>query len=119
MSYTYDRIIDGKFATDRAGRAAQQPDDRSLAAAAMMFGECHATFLAAEVLASSVHRNILRPMGSGCCTWNLSLRPARSSAVRCGRAPRGCVKRAFIRPEPSRPASGPCAAGREWRCRFP
>jgi hypothetical protein len=27
-----------------------------------------ATFLAAEVLASSVHRNILCPAGSGCCT---------------------------------------------------
>ena len=39
-----------------------------------MLGEYHATFLAAEVLASSVHRNILCPTGRGCCTCNLSLR---------------------------------------------
>jgi hypothetical protein len=38
-----------------------------------MFGVYHATFLAAEVLASSVHRNILCPKGRRCCTCNLSL----------------------------------------------
>ena len=32
------------------------------------FRQNHATFLAVEVLQSSVHRNILCPTGSGCCT---------------------------------------------------
>jgi pimeloyl-ACP methyl ester carboxylesterase len=62
-----------KFPADRAGRPVKQPADRLLTAAATMLGKDHATFLAAEVLASSVHRNILRPVGHGCCTSNLSL----------------------------------------------
>ena len=33
----------------------------------------HATFLAAEGLASSLHRDILCPKGPRCCTCNLSL----------------------------------------------
>jgi len=53
---------------DRARRTAKQPTDCPLAAAPIMFREDHATFLAAEVLASSVHHNILRPSGHGCCT---------------------------------------------------
>ena len=32
------------------------------------FRQDHATFLAVALLVSSVHRNILRPTGSGCCT---------------------------------------------------
>jgi hypothetical protein len=55
-------------APDRAGRAPRKPPDRPLAAAPFMPGEDHATFLAAEGIASSVHRNILCPTGSGCCT---------------------------------------------------
>ena len=62
-----------KFPADRAGRSANKPADRLLTAAATMLGKDHATFLAAEVLASSVHRNILCPAGRGCCTSNLSL----------------------------------------------
>jgi hypothetical protein len=57
-----------QLSADRARRAAQKRPDSALAAASIMLGEYHATFLAAEVLASSVHRNILRPQGSGCCT---------------------------------------------------
>jgi hypothetical protein len=53
---------------DRAGRAAKKATNALLAIASVMLGENHATFLAAEVLASSVHRNILCPVGSGCCT---------------------------------------------------
>ena len=45
----------------------------TLAAASVMLGEYHATFLAAEVLASPVHRNILCPEGVRCCTWNSGL----------------------------------------------
>ena len=63
-----------QFAANRARRAAQKLPDHPLTAATNMFGEYHATFLAAEVLASSVHRNILCPTGRGCCTCNLSLR---------------------------------------------
>jgi hypothetical protein len=57
-----------QLAADRAGRAAKKPTDRLLAAAATILCENHATFLAAEVLASSVHRNTLCPSGHGCCT---------------------------------------------------
>lgn len=57
-----------QFAADRARRAGQKLPDRPLAAAPTMLGKDHATFLAAEVLASSVHRNILCPGGRGCCT---------------------------------------------------
>ena len=42
--------------------------DHPQAAALTMLGEDHAMFLAAEVLASSVHRNILCPAVRGCCT---------------------------------------------------
>ena len=42
--------------------------DHPQAAAFTMLGEDHATFLAAEVLASSFHRNILCPAGRGRCT---------------------------------------------------
>ena len=52
-----------QFAANRVRRAAQKLPDRPLAAATNMFGENHATFLAAEVLASFVHRNILCPVG--------------------------------------------------------
>lgn len=62
-----------QFAADRARRAAKKAPDRPLAQAAIMLGKNHATFLAAEVLASFVHRNILCPVGRGCCTCNLSL----------------------------------------------
>ena len=48
---------------DRAGRAAQHQTDLSKAAAPPILGQNHATFLAAEVLVSSVHRNILCPAG--------------------------------------------------------
>src|SRR5680860_1404319 len=65
------RTIDAAFlptprqlAADRARRALQKLPVRPLAAAPIMFGEYHATFLAAEVLVSSVHRNILCPLGS-------------------------------------------------------
>jgi hypothetical protein len=34
----------------------------------LMFGENHATYFTVEVLASSVHRNILCPVGCRCCT---------------------------------------------------
>lgn len=57
-----------QLAADRAGRTAKKPTDALLAGAAFMLGENHATFLAAEVLASSVHRNILCPAGFRCCT---------------------------------------------------
>jgi hypothetical protein len=57
-----------QFSADRAGRTAKKPPHRPLAAAPTMLGEDHAALLAAEMLASSVHRNILRPSGSGCCT---------------------------------------------------
>ena len=57
-----------QFPTDRAGRPVKNGPDHPLAAASTMLGEDHATFLAAEVLASSVHRNILCPVGRGCCT---------------------------------------------------
>jgi len=55
-----------------------------------MFGEYHATFLAAEVLALSVHRNILCPVGVRCCTCNLSLSSALKveTATVQSRAPR-------------------------------
>lgn len=53
---------------DRAGGAAEKSTDRLLATATVLLGKDHATFLAAEVLASSVHRNTLCPSGSGCCT---------------------------------------------------
>ena len=46
----------------------KQPADALLAIATLMFGENHATFLTAEVLTSSVHRNILCPLGFRCCT---------------------------------------------------
>ena len=47
-----------------AGRRSGRP----LATASIMLCACRATFLAAEVLAASVHRNILCPEGAGCCT---------------------------------------------------
>jgi hypothetical protein len=63
-----------QFPANRARRPVKKHPDRLLAAAPVMFGVYHATFLAAEVLASSVHRNILCPKGRRCCTCNLSLR---------------------------------------------
>jgi len=51
-----------------AGGAAQKSADALLAIAPLMLGENHATFLTVEVLASSVHRNILCPVGFRCCT---------------------------------------------------
>jgi hypothetical protein len=57
-----------QLAANRASGTAQKPTDALLAIASFMLGENHATFLAAEVLASSVHCNILRPSGSRCCT---------------------------------------------------
>ena len=57
-----------KFAENRARRVAYKLTDNPLAAATNMFGENHAAFLAAEVLASFVHRNILCPVGRGGCT---------------------------------------------------
>ena len=62
-----------QFTANRAGRATKKAPDHPLAAATIMLGEYHATFLAAEVLALSVHRNILCPVGVRCCTCNLSL----------------------------------------------
>jgi hypothetical protein len=56
-----------QLTADRARRAMQKLADRPLAAASIMLGEYHATVLAAEVLASYVHRNILGPKGSECC----------------------------------------------------
>ena len=57
-----------QFPANRAGRPVKNGPDYPLAAASTMLGEDHATFLAAEVLASSVHRNILCPAVRGCCT---------------------------------------------------
>jgi len=68
-----------QFPANRARRPVKKHPDRLLAAAPVMFGEYHATFLAAEVLASSVHRNILCPKGRRCCTCNLSLRSLRAA----------------------------------------
>jgi hypothetical protein len=55
-----------QLTANRAGGTAKKPTDALLAVAAFMLGKNHTTFLAAEVLASSVHRNILSPTGSGC-----------------------------------------------------
>jgi len=52
--------------------ATRKPIDRPLTAPAFVLGEDHATPLDAEVLASSVHPNILCPKGPGCRTWNFS-----------------------------------------------
>lgn len=57
-----------KLQANRAGGPTKQPADALLAIATLMFGENHATFLTAEVLTSSVHRNILCPLGFRCCT---------------------------------------------------
>ena len=57
-----------QFPTDRRGAASQQQADRSKARPAPMLRQNHATFLAVEVLVSFVHRNILCPLGAGCCT---------------------------------------------------
>jgi len=57
-----------QFPADRARGAALNGTDHPLTATTFMLGENHATFLAAEVLASSVHRNILCPAG---CGWSL------------------------------------------------
>jgi hypothetical protein len=46
-----------------------------------MLGENHATFLAAEVLASSILRNIRCPMARECCSWNLSLSSLRDGKL--------------------------------------
>ena len=75
-----------QLAENRAGGTAKKPTDALLAIAPLMLGEDHATFLAAEMLASSVHRNIIRPTGSGCCTWNLSLRCLGQVSTVVGRA---------------------------------
>ena len=64
-----------QFPPDRAGRAAQQPADLPQARPAPMLRQNHATFLAVEVLASSVHRNILSPAGRG---LHLKLEPKLS-----------------------------------------
>jgi hypothetical protein len=45
----------------------QKLADQPLTAAPNVFSEYHATVLAAEVLASYVHRNILCPKGGWCC----------------------------------------------------
>jgi len=50
-----------QFPANRARGPVKKHPDRLLAAAPVMFGKYHATFLAAEALASSVHRNILCP----------------------------------------------------------
>ncbi len=57
-----------KLPADRAGGAPKKLTDAPLTIAPLMLSENHATFLTAEVLTSSVHRNILYPAGSGCCT---------------------------------------------------
>jgi len=60
------------FPADRAARASRKPTGRPLTAPAVMLGEDRPAFLAAEVLASSVHSDILCPARPGCRTWNLS-----------------------------------------------
>ncbi len=62
------RTAPQKFPTDRRGAAPQQNADRPKARPAPVLRQNHATFLAVEVLVSSVHRNILCPAGRGCCT---------------------------------------------------
>ena len=57
-----------KLPADRAGGPTKQPANAPLAIATLMLGENHATFLTVEVLTSSVHRNILCPLGFRCCT---------------------------------------------------
>ena len=57
-----------QFPPDRARRTAQKPADLPKARPATMLRQNHATFLAVEVLVSSVHRNILCPAGVRCCT---------------------------------------------------
>jgi hypothetical protein len=56
-----------QLTANRACRAMQKLADQPLTAASIMLGEYHATVLAAEVLASYVHRNILCPKGGWCC----------------------------------------------------
>jgi hypothetical protein len=56
-----------QLTADSARWAMQKLADRPLAAASLMLGEYHAPVLAAEVLASYVHRTILCPKGSECC----------------------------------------------------
>jgi len=73
-----------QFPADRARRAAKKTPDRPLATASIVLGEYHATFLATEVLASSVHRNILCPTGRGCCTGNLRLSAALHGLISMG-----------------------------------
>ena len=60
-----DSLPTRQFPPYRTGRATEKPTNALLAIASIMLGENHATFLAAEVLASSVHRNILCPVGGG------------------------------------------------------
>jgi hypothetical protein len=56
-----------QLTADRARRAMQKLADQALTTAPNVFSAYHATVLAAEVLASYVHRNILCPKGSECC----------------------------------------------------
>jgi hypothetical protein len=56
-----------QLTADRARRAMQKLADQPLTATPIMLGEYHATVLAAEVLASYVHRNIQCPKGLECC----------------------------------------------------
>ena len=57
-----------QFPPDRARSTAQRLADRMQTAAPPVFGPYYATVLAAEMLVSSVHRNIPCPPGLGCCT---------------------------------------------------
>jgi hypothetical protein len=62
------RTATHQFPPDGRGAAPQQQADRPKARPPPMLRQNHATFLAVEVLVSFVHRNILCPMGAGCCT---------------------------------------------------
>jgi len=52
-----------QFATNRARRPVKKGADHPLTAAAKILNQNHATIFAAEVLASTVHCNILCPKG--------------------------------------------------------